>query len=308
METLFNEGTFGSLTDGQLLERFASRQPGADAALEALVLRHGSAVLGVCRAVLDDSHDAEDAFQATFLVLIRKAPAIRRRESVGSWLYGVAQRVALRARADAARRRKHEKTRSTMWPEAHVADDEEHSGPALTRALHEEIHRLPEKYRAPVVLCWCEGLTHDLAAQQLGWPVGTVSGRLTRARALLQKRLRQRGHAPLIPGLWGAIGGEGCFRTTVPTSLVEMTVRNAVGFGAGSGALSGAVSVVSVSLAEGVLQTMFLTKIKVVSAVVVAAGMIATGAGVIASQKGEGKAPDAKPAPDARIEQAEAPR
>src|SRR5438874_579973 len=180
-----------SLTDGQLLESFVARRD--EAAFEALVRRHGPMVLGVCRGVLRNAHDAEDAFQATFLVLVRKAASLRRREAVGNWLYGVAYRTALQARTTAARRR---------LKEAQMRSPESQDSAAagvvrleLQALLDRELSRLPQKYQAPIVLCDLLGKTKREAAADLGCPEGTVSSRLARGRELLRRRLARQGLA-----------------------------------------------------------------------------------------------------------------
>ena len=183
LTALFQAGTAAGLGDRVLLERFADRRdaddPEAEAAFAALVERHGPMVLRVCRAMLGDRHEAEDAFQATFLVLASRARSIRRGDSVGAWLHGVALRVASRARWRAARRRHHERRHAEMTAATGAGGAGTDRPPDdVDRVLHEEIGRLPEKYRRPVVLCYLEGLTHDQAADQLGWPVGTVRRRL----------------------------------------------------------------------------------------------------------------------------------
>ncbi len=189
---LFDSGRLGALSDGDLLQRFLDRRDGGEAAFETLVGRHGSMVLAVCRQVLGPIDEAEDAFQATFLVLVRRAGTIRKAESLGPWLHGVARRVSLRARRDAARRSRRERSAAFRVV----------GGPAEDRSfettLHDEIARLPEKYRTPIVLCDLEGRSHAEAARQLDWPIGTVSGRLSRARTLLRGRLARRGVAPGI--------------------------------------------------------------------------------------------------------------
>src|SRR5438874_5672646 len=179
------------LSDGQLLECFLARPD--EAAFEALVRRHGPMVLGVCRRVLRNAHDAEDAFQATFLVLVRKAASLRRREAVGNWLYGVAYRTALQARATAARRRLKE-------AQMRSPDSQDSTAASVVRLelqalLDRELSRLPQKYQAPIVLCDLLGKTKREAAADLGCPEGTVSSRLARGRELLRRRLARQGLA-----------------------------------------------------------------------------------------------------------------
>jgi RNA polymerase sigma factor (sigma-70 family) len=178
----------GSATDSQLLDNFVRHHdPGA---FRSLVTRHGPGVLRVCRAVLQDAHEADDAFQATFLVLVRKAPSIQNPESLGGWLRGVAYRTATRARCRAARRRAMERTSAELPRNKCVHDA---LTPELRDLVREELDRLPDNYRLPVTLCYLQGLTHQEAAQQLGWPVGTVKVRLVRARGLLRQRFDRRG-------------------------------------------------------------------------------------------------------------------
>src|SRR5262245_42272527 len=171
-------------TDGQLLERFVSCRE--EAALAALVRRHGAMVWGVCRRVLGNYHDAEDAFQATFLVLVRKAASVVPREMVANWLHGVARQTALKARATAAKRKDRERQVAEM-PEPTAAEQ----GPwrDLRPLLDEALRRLPARYRAVIVLCDLQALTRQEAARQLGVPEGTVAGWLARARTMLAKRL-----------------------------------------------------------------------------------------------------------------------
>ena len=255
---LFLDGTVGALTDGQLLERFATRRPeAAEAAFEALVGRHGPMVLRVCRGVLRDPHDVDDAFQATFLVLVRKANSIGERELLGPWLYGVAHRVALKARGVAARRNKREGG-IVDDPPAELAE-----GPwlDLRPMLHEELNRLPEKYRKPVVLCHLQGLTHAEAAQELAWPVGTVSVRLSRARKLLKERLTRRG-LTVTATLWAAgLSLEGA-SASVPRALIHSTTIAARSFAAGKVFAAGTVSVGSVALAKRILTMMWIARLK----------------------------------------------
>jgi RNA polymerase sigma factor (sigma-70 family) len=171
LQILFNVGTVVGLNDGQLLRRFTQgRDDHGQAAFAALVERHGPMVLRVCGAVLRDRTDIEDAFQATFLVLARKARSIREPDAVGSWLYGVALRIAANAKVAAMRRQVHERRRGATA----VTPPTEEDRYDRERALLEEVDRLPEKYRVPIVLCYFEGLTHQAAARRLSWPVGTV--------------------------------------------------------------------------------------------------------------------------------------
>src|SRR5262249_23429762 len=182
--------------------------------------------------VLNNVHDAEDAFQATFLVLVRKARSIAKREAVGSWLYGVAHRVALRARADAARRRKHERQARECVTERHARDDTGHDTRPI---LDDEINRLPEKYRQPIVLCYFEGKTYEEAARLPGGPPGTVSVRLARARNLLGSRLTRRGLTVASAALSALLAESGAL-ATVPPLLVETTVQTVLRFAADSAA------------------------------------------------------------------------
>ena len=208
IRVLFAVGSVGLLTDGQLLERFATGGGEAsELAFATLVDRHGPMVLRVCRGLLFDPDDAEDAFQATFLVLVRRARSLWVRDSLGPWLHQVAHRTASCLRANAARRHRHERIAAGRG-----RDDRPGPGEELARVLHEELGRLPEQYRAPVVLCDLEATTHEQAARHLGWPVGTVKSRLTRARQLLGDRLRRRGFGPDRGALLAALRPRGSRR------------------------------------------------------------------------------------------------
>jgi RNA polymerase sigma factor (sigma-70 family) len=182
-------------SDRELLERYAGCRDAS--AFAALIRRHGPMVLGVCRRVLNHEQEAEDAFQATFLVLVRKASGIDRPELLGNWLYGVAYRVAHKARAQLARRRHHE---SSVEPMGTVEPHDDLVWQELCGLLDEELHQLPTKYRVPLVLCYLEGMTNDEAARQLGWPVGSMSYRLARGRQMLRERLRSR--RKMAPGMF----------------------------------------------------------------------------------------------------------
>ena len=186
-------------------------------------------VLGVCRRVLRDHHDAEDAFQATFLILARKAGSVRPGSMLPNWLYGVAHRVAIKADAINARRRSRERQVTTM-PEPETMPEVD--ADELHVLLDRELSRLPARYRVPVVLCDLEGLGHKEAALRLGWPIGTVSGRLSRARALLARRLSRRGLVLSAGSLAVALGQESA-SASVPASLLSLTIETAIPFAAG---------------------------------------------------------------------------
>jgi RNA polymerase sigma factor (sigma-70 family) len=262
-------------SDAELLERYVSRRD--EGAFEVLVRRHGPMVLGVCRRFLSDPHDAEDAFQATFLVLVRKAPSIVPRGMVGSWLYGTACLAARKARALAARRQVKERQVQTMPEPATLAegvwDD-------LKPLLDQAVSGLPEKYRLAVVLCDLEGKTRGEAAQQLGWPEGTVAGRLARARALLARRLTRLG-LPLSGGMVAAVLSQGDAAACVPVALVSATVRAAVGVGFGCSAVGNSVSSSIAEISDGVLKTMFMSKLKTLSAVVLMTVLAGGGIGFL---------------------------
>jgi len=274
---IFGVGGVAGLGEGQLLERFVAGRD--ELAFEALVARLGPMVLGVCRRRLADPRDVEDAFQATFLVLVRKAGSIRDRDRLAPWLYGVAQRVATRARAQAARRRGRERSAGAEAEAmAPACDGDRHE---LRSVLDEEIGRLPAKYRGPIVLCYLNGLTHEEAAARLRCPVGTVRSRLARARDRLRARLGRRGLAP-AEGMIGLA----LRPTAVPRALIESTVAGGIRLAAGKAAAAGAVSAGAVTLAEGVSRTMIATKLTVIGGLVVSVGLVAGGAGVLARQAG----------------------
>jgi RNA polymerase sigma factor (sigma-70 family) len=246
-------------TDAQLLEGFISRRESA--AFEALVRRHGAMVLGVCRRVLGNDADADDAFQATFLVLVRKAASVVPRERVGNWLYGVAVRTAMKARAMSGKRRARER-QAAERPRAQPgpADNDQD----LQAVLDAELERLPEKYRAAIVLCDLEGKTHREAARVLGWPDGTLSTRLVAARRLLAQRLTRRGVA-MSAGAPTALLTPSAAQAGVPVSLLVSTVQAAAAVAAGQAA-AGAFPAKVAALAEGVLKAMLIAKLKTTAA------------------------------------------
>ena len=261
------------VSDALLLGRFVEQWD--QAAFRDLVRRHGPMVLGVGRRILGDPHAAEDAFQATFLLLVRKAGSVRKRGSVGPWLYGVARRVALEARGVASRRQ----VAVGLDPEAPGVDDRDGlERDELHAALHEELGRLPEKYRAPLVLCYIEGLPHEAVARQLGWPLGTVRVRIARGRDLLGARLVRRGLTPAAVLL--ALGLLPKTEAAVPPRLVEATVRAAARVAAGEEVPRGDVPARVVDLERKVRKAMHLTRLKWATAFALA--VIATGVGAAA--------------------------
>jgi RNA polymerase sigma factor (sigma-70 family) len=245
-------------TDAQLVESFVTRRD--EAAFEALLRRHGAMVLGVCRRVLRHTQDAEDAFQATFLVLARKAGSLRSRELLGNWLYGVAQRTAMKARAMTLKRREKEQKAADVSRREAPGDG---LSDELLAQLDAELSRLPDKYRAPLVLCELEGKSRKEVARLLGVPEGTLSWRLAQAKKLLARRLSRYG-AALSAGSVAALLSREAVSACVPASLLHSTARIAV-------LTAGAVSARVVELTEGVIKAMLLSKLKLVWAVALAA-------------------------------------
>jgi RNA polymerase sigma factor (sigma-70 family) len=265
-------------TDGQLLERFVSAAD--ESAFQALVQRHGPLVLNVCARVLDNEHDAEDAFQATFLVLARKAGSLRAPELLGPWLYGVAYRTALKAKAESLKRRKLERRLADM---ASPPDADNLIWRDLRPVLDEEVNRLPRKYRAPFVLCYLEGKTNEQAARILGCPPGTVYSRLAWARERLRSQLSRRGLAFSVAALAVCLS-QNVGSAAVPASVVVVTSKAALAFAAGQAAAAGTVSAQVAALAEGVLRAMFLTKLKIALVAALAVAVAGTAAGVLTRQ------------------------
>jgi RNA polymerase sigma factor (sigma-70 family) len=262
------------LTDGQLLESFVRQKN--EAAFEVIVRRHGPMVLGVCRRVLGNHHDAEDAFQATFLVLVRKANSIVPREMVANWLYGVANRTALKGRSMIAKQWVRERQVKEM-PEPDVAEPD-HCWRDLQPLLDQELSRLPDKYRVPIVLCDLEGKTGKETARQLGWPEGTVSSRLARGRMMLAKRLTRHGLV-LSGGALAVMLSQNVASASVPTSLVSTTIKAASLFATGQVVGSGVISAKVAALTEGVLKTMLLTNLKFPLMLLIVIGLAGAGIG-----------------------------
>jgi RNA polymerase sigma factor (sigma-70 family) len=262
-------------SDARLLADFL--RDGSESAFEAIVQRHGPMVLAVCRRVLANASDAEDAFQATFLVFVRKAASISKRASLASWLHGVAYRTALKARTLSAQRRFHERRALPM-----TGDDSERQAAIreLRPVLDEELAGLPAKYREPLVLSYLEGKSKEEIAQQLGWPHGTVSGRLARARDVLRGRLIRRGLA--LPSVGFAfVLTKASASAAVPAPLLASTFRAASVFAAGNLAAGGVPASVA-TLTQGVLHTMMMTKLRLAVVLTAVAGLVLTGVGAIA--------------------------
>jgi RNA polymerase sigma factor (sigma-70 family) len=301
LNEVFSKGTLAGLSEAQLLHRYLSARD--EGAFAALVGRHGPMVLGICRRVLRDPHDVDDAFQATFLVLVRKAATLRDPRRLSPWLHGVALRVATRARAVARLRQSREPVNPGLDPPDR-ASERDHASAELRPVFDEELSRLPEKYRNPIVMCYLEGRTHDEAASALGWPVGTVRSRLARARERLKSRLSRRGLAPAVALLehadWPSLPvpevPSGLIR-----SVVEMATRTSLAKSMTAAASSGAVA----ALAEGVIHAMWMSQLKIVAAVALAAAAIGTGGVVLAQARPV--APGAKGYLDTLVQRAEAP-
>lgn len=284
--------------DAELLGRFVDGCDGEAFAL--LVRRHGPMVHGVCRRILRNHADADDAFQATFLVLVRRARAVRPRALLGNWLYGVAYRTALEARRAAAVRRVRERSAAEMRTTSPATDS---PLPDMRETLDQELEALPDVYRAAVILCDLEGLSRKDAALRLGWSEGTLSGRLSRARSLLAGRLSRRGLA--LP-----LGGISVLNATatagVPSMLLESTTRIGILVAAGEAVAVAPASVAA--LTEGVMKAMLLTKLKgMAMTVVVGSAILATAVGgwqANATGAGDPQTGDRAKAPSAQRNQA----
>ena len=264
---LFGTGTLAGLSDAQLLDRHVSH--GDELAFEALVQRHGPMVLAVCRGVLNDSNDADDAFQAVFLLLARKARSLWIHDSLGGWLHRVACRIAVQAKADTACRRRQERraaelaaasgTSDAPWNDTHVV-------------LHEEIDRLPERYREPIVLCYLEHMTYEQAARHLRWSEATTQGRLARARALLRRRLTRRGVTVAGAALAGMAWPNGA--SAVSLVLFQSALRSARQFHLGKAAETAVVSTAANALVTQAMRSMMITKLTKIAAAVFFLGTI----------------------------------
>jgi RNA polymerase sigma factor (sigma-70 family) len=278
LDALFRLGVVGGVSDEQLLERFAAQtESDSEIAFDAIVRRHGPMVMGVCRRSLGNHHDAEDAFQATFIVLAMRAGAVRKRQSLGPWLHGVAARICQRARLVNRRRQE------TPIPAGDLIEDRG-QGPALAdlnRVLDEELRQLPDKYRLPVVLCYLEGRAQEEAARELGWTKGTVSGRLARAKEVLQRRLIRRGLAPAVALSAASLLSESASASaSVGAPLLASTVRTAT-LASFSGLKAGSTTAEVGNLVRLAVRALALGRIAKMTAVVFLFGI---GASAIATQ------------------------
>ncbi len=262
VQKIFQGASVAGLTEGQLLDRFLATRD--EAAFGAIVARHGPMVLGVCRGVLTDPHDVEDAFQATFLILVKKARGLQNRDRLGPWLYGVARRVALRAKTETSNRRSRHTT--DLVESAEVAPPFNAELREVQFLVREEVDRLTSHDRMAVVLCYLEGLTHEEAAERLGWPIGTVKGRLSRAREKLKDRLSRRGVT--LPAVFLA-------NSAPSLSLIRSTTLAAAQLAAGPTLTAGIISAPVLTLMNGVLGTMYATPLKIAATIITASGLLA---------------------------------
>jgi RNA polymerase sigma factor (sigma-70 family) len=271
--------------DGWLLERFIGQRD--EAAFAELVSRHGPLVMGLCRRLLGNLQDAEDVFQATFFVLARKAATIRKPGSLSCWLHGVASRLALKTRAEVQRRRIHERQAVSVLESAEV----DLSWREVRGLIDEELQRLPQKQRLPLVLCYLEGLTQDEASRRLGWPRGTLKRRLEAGRERLRLRLTRRG-VTLGAGLFAVALSESAIKGAVSLTLRNATAWAAVQFVTQKTAALAATP--AALLAEGALQTMLTTKLKLGAMAIVLFGCVVTAAGLALPQATLEKQPESK--------------
>jgi RNA polymerase sigma factor (sigma-70 family) len=275
LQSLFAQGSFAGVPDRTLLERYlAVGGDGAEAAFAALVDRHGPMVLAVCRTILRDHQDAQDAFQATFLLLATKAQGLRDKRLLANWLYGVAMRSALKLRSRSARRRRHERRAAERSPEAVCPPEDDAEGHA---ALYEEIDALPERYRAPVVLCYLEGTSREMAADLLGCGVNTLGVRLMRARKRLKERLTAR-QLHLASGLVGFVFDG----RPVSPSMARATVKAASAISSGRTAAVATIPHSILALVKEVQIAMLMTPMKMIAGILIAFGVITAGVAVVA--------------------------
>ena len=279
ISSLFESGSVAGMSDRQLLDRFtAKRDAAAEAAFSALVKRHGPMVLGVCTELVGDRHHAEDAFQAVFLILAKKARSIRDPDVLGNWLYGVSVRTCRQTKARLALRHKNEEAVSMLNAtsgEAVPSVEQAFLARQQAEVLHDEIERLPRAFRLPVVLCYLEGLTVHEAARRLHCSHGTVRSRMARARDKLRRGLTRRGVVLPAAALAAALSSRSA-GASVSSQLCQVTTRAAVQFAAGKSAASLATAV-----AQEVLRSMLATRMKLAALTVLMIGTAATGAGYL---------------------------
>jgi cytochrome c peroxidase len=269
---LVEDESVRQLSDQHLLQQFSDHRD--EVAFGTLLRRHGPMVLDVCRGVLSNEADAEDAFQATFLILARKAASIRKTESVGSWLHGVAYRTALKARAQSATRQKNE----ARAPARTISEPDDLTWREMQAILHEELTGLAERYRVPLVACYLEGKTQDEAAAQLALAKSTLKERLERGRSLLRTRLVRRGLGPpavLLATAWPSATAS----AYLPATLASATIKAASLCAAGQGAAQSVISAKVAALIEGVLKPMLLAKVKTAVILTTAIAVITIGLG-----------------------------
>jgi RNA polymerase sigma factor (sigma-70 family) len=264
--------TLADQSDRQLVEQVLAGR--GEPVFEAILRRHGAMVYRVCWRVLQHQQDAEDAFQATFIVLAQRLRSIRKHASLASWLHGVAHRVALRAKAGAATRRRHEAQASVCQP---LPPDDATWG-EVRGVLDAELAALPEKWRLPLVLCYLEGRTQDEAAAQLGWSPRTLRRRLEEARTGLGRRLSRRGVA-WSAALAAVLLSESAASALPAPGLVDSTIKAASQIAAGQAGAAGLISAKAAALTEGVLKTMFLNKLKIAVVVFLMIGTLGIGIG-----------------------------
>jgi len=281
MRRLFDGGSAVANTERQLLDRFLSARD--ELAFEAIVARHGPMVVGVCRSVLSNSNDVDDAFQATFLVLVKKAGSLRDGDQLSPWLHGVARRVAIRARANSAKRRGWERSSldvEATAPDRPAIDAEQRE---LSAIIHVELDRLSLAERSAITLCDLEGLTHQEAADQLGWPLGTVKARITRGRDRLRTRLAGRGVTLSASAIGSTLAGETLASAVVARNLVIATTRAALAIAAGRAFTAGLMSPSVYHLTQGAARAMIATKFKIL-AIALASTTVLAVPGVVAYQ------------------------
>jgi RNA polymerase sigma factor (sigma-70 family) len=289
LRVLLHSGPMSGWSDGELIERFL--EPDTDAAelaFAAIVDRHGPMVRRICRQMLGDFHDAQDVFQATFFVLARKASSVRRRESLACWLHGTAYRACLRSRTAVSRRRRRELAAASA-ASAVVSESNRVDRSDLGDLIHEELAKLPEHFRAPILLCDLEGVAYEEAARLLRCPVGTVKSRLARGRERLRVRLQRRGIAPTA-----CLSAATCAKASVPSALREATARAAIRLTTGGTPTAGTVSTTATTLMEGMIKSMIPFRLKT-AAVLLGMTSLGTSAGMVLSGTVQNEQKDSAP-------------